>query len=201
VYGWPPLFSYFLFIWSLLIVKLQIFPYTCSSIWTICKFFTVACSKCTVLVTLALHASAVWWHSWPHIDITPFSRTVTCTFLASPFFYSKNAFWMGYQLFFQSRPLWNQLVWWGCAYNHRNKINSWKIIFSQSESLMIWILWYMVPTTTKPFTESSKQVRFCNNMDDTCTEMNLNLLELAAYGVIFQQYFTYSSSYYILVSI
>ena len=29
VYRWPPLFSYFFFIWSLLIVKLQIFPYTC----------------------------------------------------------------------------------------------------------------------------------------------------------------------------
>ena len=29
VYRWPPLFSYFLFIWSLLTVKLQIIPYTC----------------------------------------------------------------------------------------------------------------------------------------------------------------------------
>ena len=28
----PPLFSYFLFIWSLLIVKLLIFPYTCNFI-------------------------------------------------------------------------------------------------------------------------------------------------------------------------
>ena len=125
---------------------------------------------------------AVWWHSWPHIDITPFNRSVTCNFLASPFFTAK-MFLMVYQLFFQSRPLWNQLVWWGCAYNHRNKINSLKMIISPSKSLMIWILWYtwVFPTTTTPFTEASKQARFCNNMDDTCTEMNLNLLELAVY--------------------
>jgi len=29
-----------------------------------------------------------------------------------------------------------------------------------------------------PFTEASKQVRYCNNMDDTCTEVDLNQFEL-----------------------
>ena len=36
------------------------------------------------------------------------------------------------------RPLWSLLVWWGCAYNHRNKSNFWKMIISPSKSLMIW---------------------------------------------------------------
>jgi len=31
--------------------------------------------------------------SWPHSDITSLGRSVTCTFLASPFFYSRDVFW------------------------------------------------------------------------------------------------------------
>jgi len=33
--------------------------------------------------------------SWPHSDITPLGHSVTCTFLASPFFYSGDVFGKG----------------------------------------------------------------------------------------------------------
>jgi len=35
-----------------------------------------------------LYAQPSWYSfsPWPHIDITPLGRSVTCTFLASPFF-------------------------------------------------------------------------------------------------------------------
>ena len=42
---------------------------------------------------------AVWLHSWPHSDITPLSRSVTCTFLGSSFFLTAKDFLMGYQFF------------------------------------------------------------------------------------------------------
>ena len=135
----------------------------------------LACSKCTALVKLVLHATIVcslvaFLASHRYHTFQLFSNL---HFLGLTFFHRKDAFWMGYQLCFQSRPLWSLLVWWGCACNHRNKINSQKMFISPSKSL-IW--WYtrVFPTTTIPFTEASKQVRFCNNMDDTCTEMNLN---------------------------
>ena len=34
--------------------------------------------------------------SWPHIDITPLGRSVTCTFLASPFFTAE--MFLGYHI-------------------------------------------------------------------------------------------------------
>ena len=43
---------------------------------------------------------------------------------------------------------------------------------------MIWTLWLTWEFPTKPFRKASKQVRYCNNMDDTCTEMNMNQIEL-----------------------
>ena len=150
---------------------------------------------------------AVWWHSWPHIDITPFSRSVTCTFLALPFFTAKMYFWMGYQLFFQSRPLWNLSVWSGCAYIIgicNTKVDSWKMIIWPSKSL-IWMLWYtwVFPTN---FTEESKQVRYCNNMNRDELESTWNRMlknEICSIGLnpsvicYIQQYL----SYCILVSI
>jgi len=49
---------------------------------------------------LTLYAGVLYmqpsFSSWPHIDITPLGHSVTCTFLALPFFYSRDVFGIGY---------------------------------------------------------------------------------------------------------
>ena len=130
-------------------------------------------------------------HSWPHIDITPFSRSVTYTFLAR-FFHSKDVFlnlrW-DINSFFKAglygTCLSDQVVQISYKTLSLKLQNSQKMIIWQSKSLIIWMLWYTwvcpiyyqeliiyikaplyILWTLDTTIHRSEQVRYCNNMDD-----------------------------------
>jgi len=51
-----------------------------------------------------LHMQLSWYSfsSWPHIDITPLGRLVTCTFFLCLAFFSRDALGIGYQIYFRA---------------------------------------------------------------------------------------------------
>ena len=75
VYRWPPLFSYFLFIWSLLIVKLPIFPYTCTiSITAILRWLNSSSTHATVVLFTYLIYTGIWSSAKSHVEVSQWAR-------------------------------------------------------------------------------------------------------------------------------